>query len=67
MESVPPAIAVDGFAHPVAALINGRTTTLTTDMSPAAATPVTLPLRQVDLSAATTGVKDNITLTVGAG
>lgn len=64
---MPQSIAVDGFAHPVAAQINGRTATLTTDTSPAAATPVTLPLRQVDLPSASAGVKDNITLTAAVG
>ncbi|QHE69835.1 hypothetical protein [Rhodococcus sp. WAY2] len=67
VESVPLSLAVDGFAHPVAAQINGRTATLTTDTSPAAATPVGLPLKQVDLPAATAGVKDNITLTAAVG
>lgn len=67
VESVPLSIAVNGFAHPVAAQINGRTATLTTNTNPAAATPVNLPLRQVDLPAATAGVKDNITLTAAVG
>lgn len=67
VDSVPLAIAVDGVSHPVAAQIDGHTATLTTDTSPAAATPVSLPLQQVDLPAAVANVKDNITLTAAVG
>ncbi|NDV10176.1 hypothetical protein GXW84_38105 [Rhodococcus sp. IEGM 248] len=67
VDSVPLAIAVDGVSHPVAAQIDGHTATLTTDTSPAAATPVSLPLQQVDLPAAVASVKDNITLTAAVG
>nr|WP_271212946.1 hypothetical protein [Rhodococcus wratislaviensis]GLK39773.1 hypothetical protein GCM10017611_66440 [Rhodococcus wratislaviensis] len=67
VDSVPLAIAVDGVSHPVAAQIDGHTATLTTDTSPAAATPVNLPLQQVDLPAAVANVKDNITLTAAVG
>ncbi|WP_237720434.1 MULTISPECIES: hypothetical protein [Rhodococcus] len=67
VDSVPLAIAVDGVSHPVAAQIDGHTATLTADASPAAATPVSLPLQQVDLPAAAANVKDNITLTAAVG
>ena len=70
VDSVPLAIAADGFSHPVAADIDGNHATLTTDVSPAAATPVStsLPgLQQVDLPAAVAGVKDNLSLTASVG
>ncbi|OZE37350.1 MULTISPECIES: hypothetical protein [unclassified Rhodococcus (in: high G+C Gram-positive bacteria)] len=70
VDSVPLAIAADGFSHPVAAVIDGNRATLTADASPAAATPVSasLPgLQQVDLPAAVSGVKDNISLSASVG
>ncbi|MCZ4558758.1 hypothetical protein O4215_24655 [Rhodococcus maanshanensis] len=67
VESVPLALAVDGIAHPVTAMIDGRTATLTADTSPAAATPVALPVKDIDLPAAVAGVKDNITMTGAVG
>ncbi|MGV8871370.1 MAG: hypothetical protein ACOH2Q_02500 [Rhodococcus sp. (in: high G+C Gram-positive bacteria)] len=70
VDSVPLAIAADGFSHPVAAVIDGNHATLTADVSPAAATPVStsLPgLQQVDLPAAVAGVKDNLSLTASVG
>ncbi|MBJ7352988.1 MAG: hypothetical protein JHD12_20875, partial [Rhodococcus sp.] len=70
VDSVPLAIAADGFSHPVAADIDGNHATLTADVSPAAATPVStsLPgLQQVDLPAAVAGVKDNLSLTASVG
>lgn len=70
VDSVPLAIAADGFSHPVAAVIDGNRATLTADVSPAAATPVSssLPgLQQVDLPAAVAGVKDNIGLSASVG
>ncbi|MBY4127863.1 hypothetical protein HQO83_05610 [Rhodococcus fascians] len=70
VDSVPLAIAVDGFSHPVAAVVDGNHATLTTDVSPAAATPVStsLPgLQQVDLPAAVAGVKDNLSLSATVG
>lgn len=70
VDSVPLSIAVDGFAHPVAADIDGNHAVLTADVSPAAATPVAaqLPgLHQVDLPAAIAGVKDNLSLTASVG
>ncbi|MDV8024438.1 hypothetical protein [Rhodococcus sp. IEGM 1330] len=70
VDSVPLAIAADGFSHPVAAVIDGNHATLTADVSPAAATPVStsLPgLQQVDLPAAVAGVKDNLALSASVG
>ncbi|MFC7449889.1 hypothetical protein [Rhodococcus daqingensis] len=67
VESVPLSLAVDGIAHPVDATIDGRTATLTADTSPAAATPVALPVKDIDLPAAVAGVKDNITMTGAVG
>ncbi|MDI9894879.1 hypothetical protein QM797_09090 [Rhodococcus sp. IEGM 1381] len=70
VDSVPLAIAADGFSHPVAAVIDGNHATLTADVSPAAATPLstTLPgLQQVDLPAAVAGVKDNLALSASVG
>lgn len=70
VDSVPLAIAVDGFSHPVAADIDGTHAVLTADVSPAAATPVStsLPgLQQVDLPAAVAGVKDNLSLSATVG
>lgn len=70
VDSVPLAIALDGFSHPVAADIDGNHAVLTADVSPAAATPVStqLPgLQQVDLPAAVAGVKDNLALSATVG
>ncbi|SEL00772.1 hypothetical protein [Rhodococcus maanshanensis] len=67
VESVPLALAVDGISHPVTAKIDGRTATLTADTSPAAATSVALPAKDIDLPAAVAGVKDNITMTGAVG
>lgn len=67
VESVPLSIAVDGIAHPVAAQIDGRTATLTADTTPAAATPVALPVQDIDMNAAVAAVKDPITLTGAIG
>jgi hypothetical protein len=70
VDSVPLAIAVDGFSHPVSADIDGSHAVLTADVSPAAATPVStsLPgLNQVDLPAAVAGVKDNLSLSASIG
>jgi opacity protein-like surface antigen len=70
VDSVPLSLAVDGFAHPVAADIDGNHAVLTADVTPAAATPVStqLPgLQQVDLPAAVAGVKDNLSLSASVG
>ncbi|MFC9787292.1 hypothetical protein [Rhodococcus sp. NPDC127528] len=67
VESVPLSIAYDGFAHPIAAQIDGRTATLTADTTPAAATPVALPVKDIDMPAAVAAVKDPITLTGAVG
>ncbi|MFC4604173.1 hypothetical protein [Rhodococcus kronopolitis] len=77
VESVPLSLAFAGVAHPIDAKIEGRTATLTTDLSPAAATPVKdiglpakdigLAVKDIDLPAAVTGVRDNITLTAAIG
>lgn len=70
VDSVPLALAFDGFSHPVAADIDGNHAVLTADLSPVSATPVStqLPgLQQVDLPAAVSGVKDNLSLTASVG
>ncbi|MDJ0393865.1 hypothetical protein QMK17_11035 [Rhodococcus sp. G-MC3] len=70
VDSVPLAIALDGFSHPVAAEIDGNHAVLTADVTPAAATPLStqLPgLQQVDLPAAIAGVKDNLALSATVG
>ncbi|WP_186629150.1 hypothetical protein [Rhodococcus sp. BP22] len=70
VDSVPLALAFDGFSHPVAAEIDGNHAVLTADVSPVSATPVStqLPgLQQVDLPAAVSGVKDNLSLTASVG
>lgn len=74
VESVPLALAVDGISHPVDAVVDGRTATLTTDLSPAAAKPVAtpvndiaLPVKDIDMPAAVAAVKDSITLTGAVG
>ncbi|TQF68636.1 hypothetical protein FK531_12530 [Rhodococcus spelaei] len=67
VESVPLSIAYDGVAHPIAAQIDGHTATLTADTAPAAATPVALPVKDIDMPAAVAAVKDPITLTGAVG
>ncbi|WP_345347415.1 hypothetical protein [Rhodococcus olei] len=67
VDSVPLAIAFDGTAHPISAQIDGRTAVLTADTSPEKATPVALPLQDIDLPAAVSSVKDNLSLTASVG
>ena len=71
VDSVPLSFVFAGTAHPISAQIDGRTAVLTTDMSPEKATPVAqdiaLPVKDIDLPAAVSLVKDNLSLTAAVG
>ena len=64
--TVPLTVAVDDWAHPVDAQVSGKTVNLRLDTTPLLSRFQPIK-RNVDLSAAVAGVKDNITLTAAVG
>ncbi|MDL9935972.1 hypothetical protein QSJ18_04365 [Gordonia sp. ABSL1-1] len=66
VDAVPLTVAVDDFTHPVNAQVSGTSARLKLDTNPVLARfqPVA---HKADLSAAVSGVKDNITLTAAIG
>lgn len=67
VDSVPLTFTFDGTAHPISAQVDGTHAVLTPNLDPAAAKPVALPVKDIDLPAAVSGVKDNLSLTASVG